>query len=193
MPWAMVLNRRHTFLLVVILMALAGGMVFFLWPKQTDQPLLRLKIVRRTEEQGKPVVFFRVEVADRRRMLIMSVERILGDISEGPLVRGSRNSPAHPREAWAPSQGWPIGDPKQGREEFGILVPTNAAVWRLRVRVGMETPNQFKRFKEMLRFYKGLRRNGVPILKAAKDAWNSFYGLSSQEVESGTITNSVPK
>jgi len=55
------MNRRRTLLPAILGLLLACGVVFLFWPKKSDQPVLRLKIVGQALEQGKPVVFFRLD------------------------------------------------------------------------------------------------------------------------------------
>jgi hypothetical protein len=60
------MKRRTRLVVVLAALGLVVGLAWFNWPRHAEGPLLRLKIVRQTEEQGKPVVFFRVEVAEHR-------------------------------------------------------------------------------------------------------------------------------
>ena len=86
-----------------------------------------------------------------------------------------------------------MGDPEVGRKEFGILAPTNAAVWNLRVRICPEV-SSFGRFNRMLGEWWRMKSRGDSFSKATRDAWNTFYGVGSdQVVESELITNAVPR
>jgi hypothetical protein len=174
-----------------------------------------LKIVRRTVEEGKPVVFFRVEVADNRRTQIKDVEKVVGDSSEGPFEGfhityfNSNMAPvstiaASPVKAslglleptsnfWAPSQSSPLLDPSKGRREFGVLVPTNAAIWKLRVTVDMESPNPSERFKSSLIVWRLMRKRGSSVYEATKASWRIFTVMGSEAVESDLITNAIPR
>src|SRR6266436_82632 len=104
------MNQRRTFLPVVALLALTGVTLFFLWPRETR---LRLRIVRRDEENGKPVVFFRVEGSGQRRIIITEVHQIVGETWQIP--------------SWA-SQRSPLSDPMKAGKKFGVLAPRNTSV-----------------------------------------------------------------
>src|SRR5690349_21504728 len=149
--------KRYILTVVALVgLVVALGLAWFIWPRHVKGSLLRLKIVRRTIEQGKPVVFFRIEVADRRDICIVWVEKLMGTNSEGmSLHLGSK------QDFWAPSQLWPnlIGHPEMARKEFGVLAPTNAA-WKLRVSVFMQQASMLDRLKSMPGLWRSQRQNG---------------------------------
>jgi hypothetical protein len=189
--WKM--NRRLTLLLVVVGLALAGGLVFLFWPKQSDRPLVRLKIVRRAVEQGKPVVFFRVETADSRRIQIAMVAKIIGDQRTGSVeyaVSGPLSKPKPAMNFWAPSQASPIMSLRSRRSEFGIVVPTNASIWRVQVTVFLDLPI-WDRLRAMPSTWSYMRKSGTPFPKAERAARNAFYYTHPQELYSDPITNAV--
>jgi hypothetical protein len=69
------MNRRRM-LVVLGLLILVVGTVFFIWPRESGEPKFHLKIVRQTQEQGIPVAFFqllgpsrRIQVTDIRRAI----------------------------------------------------------------------------------------------------------------------------
>jgi hypothetical protein len=175
-------------ILATAALIVAGGLAFVLWPKNAHRPLFRLAIVRRAEEQGKPVVFFRIVAADRRRFQITGVQRVYADRKDDP-----SQFPEGTYGFWAPSQAWPIGDPRKAQKEFGVLAPTNAPVWRLRVTLWMESPSAADRLNSMRILYRMLRKRSIPIYNAAKTSWEGFYSIGSEAVESDFITNSVAK
>lgn len=187
------MNRRRTLLLVIVGLGLAGGLAFLFWPKQSDQPQVHLKIVNRAVEQGRQVVFFRVEGAGSRRIQIVWVGRIIGDwrtrCSLETDVTGVPPKPA--TNFWAPSQVSPIMNLRSGRKEFGIMAPTNASVWQVRVIVNVDLPT-WERVRAMPRTWSYMSRRGMPFLSAASGAWNAFYDGGTQDLYSDSITNSVP-
>jgi hypothetical protein len=189
------MKRRNLFVALLAVLVLWVGVGWFIWPRHNKGPLLRLNVVRLTVENGRQTGFFQVEVADRRRIEIVEVDRITGDRIEGPLdfsdVKSARVAKKVPN-FWAPSQSSPMGDPKKGRTEFGVIAPTNAPVWKLRVTVHMETPSQLERFKMMPGLWWNMRQNGSSIYGATKDTWNAFYSDSNQWIESEPMTNTVP-
>src|SRR5579864_9080115 len=107
------MKRGTLFVAVLAALILVVGLTWFLWPRNVSRPLLRLKVVRQTVEQGKSVVFFRIEVADRRRIQITGAERVVSDVAESSWQgeRDSRGFPLVTVGFWAPSQGSPTGDP----------------------------------------------------------------------------------
>jgi len=90
---------------------------------------------------------------------------------------------------WAPSQSWPLGDPRTAKGAFGVLVPTNVPVWKLRVLVGVE--GQYERLKLMPSSLWYGRKAGLSTFAATKNCWVAFYGHTYQWIESGPITNSI--
>ena len=91
---------------------------------------------------------------------------------------------------WAPGGWWPLLDLRKSRDEFGVLIPTNAA-WKLKATVSVEEhPKQ--RFKSMLQMFRFVRSLGSSVYTATRAAWQGFYGSGSQIVESELISNTVP-
>jgi hypothetical protein len=198
--------------MVVFAALLLVAIGFLVWPHSTNAALLRLKIVRQTVEEGKPVVFFRVEVAHSRRIQIRDVERVTPNKTDSPYeelgITYSRPTPTpelafgafsntaslglmKPSKAfWAPSQASPLLDPSKGRREFGVLVPTKAAVWRLRVKVEIEDRRSWVRFKRSLVVWRWLRNRGISAYDATGMCWRALQLMEPQVVESELITNS---
>jgi hypothetical protein len=90
-------GRRWMRLLGVCLLALFfGGLLFWPWPRPLRDPQPHLKAIRRTVENGRPVVVFRAEIIDSRRITVTDFYRIIGERTEdrrttaGP--RGVRSS-----------------------------------------------------------------------------------------------------
>ena len=179
------MNRRRTLLLSVVGLGLVGGVVFLCWPKKSDQPL-RLKIVGRAVEQGKQVVFFRVESADRRRMRIDKVERALfGGATDNPFERSVQEA----KSFWAPSQVSPLDDQSKSRDEFGVLEPPNAESWKLRAWVSIITPNPTKNLQGMQQMWQRARSNGKSFFEAACFAWRVYFSAPSEIVEHRVIVS----
>ena len=108
--------KRPTILTTVFVGVVLLAVVFyFLWPTLNGGPLLRLKIVGRAVENGREVVFFRLEGEGQRRVIITDVHQISGVTWQAPL--------------WA-SQGPPLNDVSKGRKQFGVLAPKNISVWK---------------------------------------------------------------
>jgi len=181
-------------LFVLGALVLMAGLASFLWPPEKNQRLLRLKIVRQTEESGNPAVVFRAEATSRRRTQIIRVERVIGDRVERALVQvdgaeeafvevseGFERTPA----TWAPSRQW------QGRTEFVVLAPTNTPNWKLRVMVRREKPNSLELFKDMPGFWSRYRHSGTSFFEAARIAWNFNLIGPPEQNESDVITNAM--
>lgn len=156
-----------------------GVLGLLAWPRASDAPLLQLKLVRQTVEQGKPVAYFKVLVGDRRRIQITGAEKIIGDTVDECWAEQQRLFGPN-AGFWAPSQVCPTGDPAKGKTEFGVVVPTNAAVWNLRVSVIMETPNQVERIRRMPEAWRSITTSfHVSKPRAAWVVWNAFYNIGA--------------
>jgi hypothetical protein len=172
------MNRRRATLLVIVIFALAGGLVFPFSSKQSNQPMLRLSIVRRAVEEGEPVVFFRVEANGGRRLLITNFERVMEDGTSvfrlsSPIIRLG-----------------PLGDPRESRKEFKMPAPPQTRIWKLRITVRDEMPIS-RRFKLELEMWKTMRAMGKSVWDATRSALNVFYPDASQVIESDPISNEV--
>lgn len=215
-PWIVAIpNLRQKLLVVGVCLALVGGLVLVVLSKKSDQPL-HLKIVRTGIEQGKPVVFFRLESSRGKRIAITGAQKIVGDSNKAPLASvhfyafysplvpssfaiSSNKAVAALRISnhfWAPSQQWPMGDPAWAAQDIGVLAPTNVPCWKFRVIVETETISQLGRLQDIPRTFGHLRANGTPLLTAIRKAWNlvwdGFYEGKSQILESDPITNDLP-
>jgi hypothetical protein len=149
-----------------------------------------LKIVRHGVERGRPVVFFQVEGAERRRLAIFNVLKIGGQETEGTLVQRPNGVFAQTADLWAPNQRSPIGLPEEGRKEFGIVAPS-AAIWKLRVTLDVEDPHSFRRFTGMSGLWEVVGR--VPLRNLSDEAalmWHRRY-THPEFIESQPITNAV--
>ena len=178
------MNRRRTLLLVIFGLGLAGGLAFLFWSKQSVQPV-RLKIVRRAFEQGKQVVFFRVEVADGRQIQIRWAEKVVGDKIELPFTPQPSGTVKPAIDFWSSTQAWPIVP----GQEFGVVVPTSVATWKLRLIVHLDRPLP-ERFIGMPKTWISLVRKGTPCKKAARLAWTSSL-YRAEKLETDPITNAV--
>jgi len=181
------MNRRQIFF-VIDLFTLTGGALLVLWLRGTNQPLLSLKIVKQGQVFAKPVVFFRLEVTDRRKMGIAGVDWVAGD-TESKLNQLATNSSAFRTE----SEGWFPGNIASDQKDFGVFAPKYPVIWKLRVRVGMEEPSPLKRLAYMPSLWKAYKqRKNESLLAATRHAWNTHYFIWKQ-IESDWITNSVSK
>jgi hypothetical protein len=70
------MKGRTLWAVIVAALVAVVGLTWFLWPRHTEGPLFRLKVVRQTTERGRPVMFFRVEVADHRPSQIGGIRMI---------------------------------------------------------------------------------------------------------------------
>ena len=150
-----------------------------------------MKIVGRAVEQGKQIVFLRVEGAGSRRIQIAWVARIIGDWHTGSLEFPVTGLPPKPAtNFWAPSQASPIMNLHIGRKEFGMIAPTNASIWQVRVIANLDLPI-WQRVRAMPRAWSYMSRRGMPFLSAASAAWNAFYDGGTRDLYSDPTTNSV--
>jgi hypothetical protein len=129
-------------------LVLAGCLVFSpLGQQDADRSPLRLKIVRRVQDQGRPVVFFRLEGGGGRRVIVDA----LGTMA---VTRRQRiiltDEVFDTRPEYAPAELW-SGSPtavsearRVSREEFAVFPPTNAFAWNLLVEFHSE-PRLFDR------------------------------------------------
>lgn len=182
-------EKKLRFALISVTVGLVVSLAWWWWPRHTKGPVLRLGIVKNTQEQGKPVVFFRIDVADNRRLRLEFVERIVGERIEGPLMWVSGPKPITSPGFWAPSQKSILHELTRGPVEFAVLAPTNAPVWKLRVAVDLETP---QRWKAVWRRWKSLRRFGKSVSSATSEALGTFYRDVHEVLDSELVTNSPP-
>jgi hypothetical protein len=184
------MNRRRLYLVVAVSLALVAGMVLLFPSKKSTQPLLQIKIVRRAIEGGKAVMFYRVEVSGHRRIQICNVLTVEepNDRTSRALLEGKQ---------WISStypENFPIGNPSECRREFGVLAPSKAPSWRLRLTVNVENGSLRKRLYYMPAMWRSLRRNGSSITEATWELRNAFGTFDSYVVESDPITNNfTPK
>ena len=181
---------KHRFGLIGVLtvLGLAAGLGWFLWPRQTNDPRLHLKVVRQTVEQGKPVAFFRVEGGTNRRIALSRVSRTIVENNSSCTL-----STAHELDEFAGLlPPGPIHVPSLARKGFGVFVPTNAAIWQLSVTVEKEDLSPSDRFSKMPAVWKSMRKQGCSLYEATKGSWESVFSTGLEFVESEPITNSTP-
>ncbi len=199
------MNRRRALLLSVIGLGLLGGVVFLCWPKKSDKQL-RLKIVRTGIEQGKPVVFFRLEGDANLRIQIHAVEKVTR-----AALDGRYDLPVISRDAWALGQLQEWGEaagqddfwaPSQMQhwafagQNFGVLALTDGPIWKLRVIATESVPSRLGAFKAMRRMWGFCWSKGRPFSQIARITWDmGFSGYTgifeTNVIESDPITNSV--
>ena len=174
--------KRRRIWFVIGLLGSAGLVVFLLWPSKPTP--FGLKIVRQSREQGKAVVYFRVE-GGKPKMLINRIVKV---------VDGAERDPVNMDNFYSFSKAWPLGEPGLARKEFGIFPPTNS-VWKLRVSIVFEGPNEpsrIQRIKDFPTMWRAARAAGSSFTKALWYTWNAFDGRDSQVIESDRITNAIP-
>ena len=171
------MKRRRVFVGVLAVLVLAAGLGWYFWPRHNNGPLLRLKVIRQSVEQGKPVVFFEVEAIGGRRRQICNLER------EDYWGETIKTLPI--QDVWKPLG---LGDPFRGQKQFGVLEPTKAGAWKLRVTVATET----ERVHGIKTLWRLLRMRGTSLFAATKQSLEAFYPNRSEVIESDFITNSVP-
>jgi hypothetical protein len=154
--------------------------------QEAEDPVFHLLTVRQTNENGRAVVFFRVTGARTRRIQLTGAVRVFEEGEDSP-----DNSTAG-MEFFAPSQVAPFGNPIMARKPFGVLAPTNASPWKLKVCVYMEDPIFFHRLPVMPRMWKWGRKLRKSVVGSASFAWNAFLAGGSQWVDSDLITNGIP-
>jgi hypothetical protein len=151
-------------------------------------PILRLKVMSQTVDQGKPVVFFRVEGGTNRRIALSRVSRVIVEKSNSWTL-----STAHELDEFAGLlPPGPIDVPNLARKGFGVFVPTNAGIWQLSVTVEKEDLSPSDRFGKMPAAWKSMRKQGCSLYEATKGSWESFFATGLEFVESEPITNSTP-
>lgn len=178
------IRRKIIFVAGVMLLAF---LAIWLWPRDSRQPLLRLVVVRRIKESGKPLVVLRVKVADGRRIQLTGACRLI----DGQPEESNRTDQTW-GGLWTLSHGSPLGNPTTGRNEFYVCEPTNASVWQMRIYVSFEEPSFFKRVSHMPTMYRTFRKTlNEPVLRSAKGAWGTFYSAGQKVVDSDFITNTA--
>jgi hypothetical protein len=150
--------------------------------------LPRVKLARRTKLEGRPLVVFRVEVADGRRMQVSGIQMRKG--YRGESYSGATSS-ADPI-AWSSSQVWPIEKTFNHGHEFGVYPPAGVAIWKLDVTVDTESPKWSVRYQNMARVWKGLRKGGVNAYDSMRVVWNTFYTELRHQVETEPVTSTGP-
>jgi len=175
------MNRRRAFFIVGLL-ALVAVAVLLLRLHEPSPPSFRLKIVRQTVENGKPVVVFRVEGGEGRRIMLGNIERLFDDRIDRALK---------PSDFWAQSQQSPIWDPEQARKEFGVPPPKDHQGWKLRVTVCMAQHRTLRWLTTLPTRWREIRKLGVPPLNAIRSAWSWTPYANYQTIESDVVTNSV--
>jgi hypothetical protein len=182
---------NRTLLLVIVGLVLLVGLVFIICLNDQNQPLPRLNVTRHEVEQGKEVFFFKVTGAGVRRIHITRVERVTKYSVDGPLESPPLDK--RPKNFWSAESLplRPIGDPAEGRREFGVLAPTGVPIWKLRVSVEMEAENLTYRIKSRVKLWRMEFKTGKSFWAATHHAWTSFLYGDSATVESDVMTNGV--
>jgi len=183
-------KNKLRFVLIGVAVGVVVILVWSLWPRHTEVPVLRLRTLKKTQEQGKPIVFFRIDVADTDAFGSSFVERIAGERIEGPLMWVSGPKPVTAPGFWAPSQKSILHERTRGPVIFAVLAPTNAPAWKLRVAVDLGTP---QRWKAVWRRWRRLRSWGKALPSATSEALDTFYRDIHEVLDSALITNTPPR
>jgi hypothetical protein len=178
------MNHRRAIVLVIVSLALVCVLVLL---AGSHKPLAKLKIVRFGVEQGKSVVYFRVE-ADTNTWLHLTpqIQKLEESGVEELRVMGTNGLLGVAPDFLAPSQvpDW-FADAAESRKEFGILAPTNSAVWRLRVQVGIGDGYSSRRFAEFLKRLRQITQQppkSLPFIAAM--LWKQTYAHSERRCKS---------
>jgi hypothetical protein len=182
---------RRTVLFVIVGLALVCGMVLL---SGSRKPLAKLKIVRLAVEQGKSVVYFRVE-ADTNRLLALNpfIKTLEDGTTEEFLIKSTSGLLVRAPNLFAPLQ---VSDPWDegfgSPREFGVIAPTNSPVWKLRLRVQLVENHSFKTLSDVLR--PDTRVGQIlfgSTIAAAKWVWDAQSSTQNEIIESELITNAV--
>jgi hypothetical protein len=170
---------------------LLGGVVFCL--HTPSRPPVHLKITRQGIEQGKPVVFFRVEEIKHRWLAVGHVCKLVGNRVQDMAVKDSDGDWIRTPDFWAPSQQSdpPIGCGGADKREVGVTAPTNIAVWKLRVEVDIEERYSLRKCREIIRRCASAIKHGRSVTATARGYWNNDIYFRPVIVDSDPITNSV--
>ena len=128
------------------------------------------------------MVYFRVAAETNRHVLLTP---------HGFVLEGTNGFFA-PADTAADFLAFQVLDEDESRKEFGIVAPTNLAVWRVRVQVRIEDPYSPRRFAEFLKLWRyGI---GPGLTKPFPVIWWYLWQASSRHddiLESDPITNAV--
>jgi hypothetical protein len=180
------MNRHRIYLVVAFSSALVAGTVFLL-PSRSNPHSIQLNIVRKAVEQGKPVVFFRVNGAEKQFMQMGG----LCTFEEGKKPERffkAANGLFGPWYAISPSSRIdPIDDTNRNQREFGVIAPTNL-VWRLHAQVYIEDKSLSKRLSGIFGTWRVIGRQSV--LDALRGEWKGIH-IQTEDIVSDPITNAV--
>lgn len=108
--------------------------------------MLKLKIVGRAIDQRLPVVLFRVQGAPENNSVLF-----FQAFKEGQ--DGLVSASLKPWEFWAPSQmPYPVG--AYGDKQFGVIAPTNAGSWRLRLTLLVQHRDGVRKLRDICNLIK---------------------------------------
>jgi hypothetical protein len=181
-------------MIVLGFLALIGALTCLFWSHKSRPSASRLSILRQGSENGRPVVFFRVQVPDQRRIMIVGAERVIREKAEEAFQLDPFRSPPLQRVTssfWSTSTPNPGFEPEKGRKEFGVLAPWNDPVWKLRVTLAIEPPSLTKRFRYLRSDWSIYRSRGSSFFVATWAAWNAFHSTGQEVLESDFITNAI--
>ena len=174
--------KTRTILVVIVGFVLAFG-VFLFWPKKSDQPDVRIEIVRRAFKKVREVVFFRIVGADGKRIRFTQFVTVSdNDVPPSSLADSLKTAKAD-EEGRELASLLTVKDNK----EFGKSSPIGGTVWKVRVTVMTKMP--------MLECLRLMPSAMLQMPKSAKNLswiWNRLdNSFDSWVIESDLITNSV--
>jgi len=185
--WVVAIRNRRWVWLALGGLVLIGCCALLLHPNEKQQTPLRLVVVRQTLEQGKPVVYFRVEGPRQPKLQIAGVQRVVGDKVDEPVEHPLGLTVVN-KDFWAPSQNFPIGDTRKARQEFGVVTPTNGTSWKLRVILY----NRTTRWADIPETFTEMRTKGDSLPRAILHTFKAMHIEEGLSIESQPITNSLP-
>jgi len=181
-------------MIVLGFLALVGAVACLFCSHESRPSAFRLTILRQGTEKGRPVAFFRVQVPDQRRIMIVGAERVIRERAEEAFQLNPFRSPPLQEETssfWSTSTPDPEFDPEKGRKELGVLAPWNDPVWQLRITLAIESPSLTGRFRRLRSDWSTYRSRGSSFFVATWSAWNAFHATGKEVLESDFITNAI--
>jgi len=168
------MRRPRALVAVFTALMVVVGVGWLIWFRQAKD-VFELKVVRQTLEDGRPVVYFRVEGGEGRRIQIGEIEQLAGDrvLQWADLLAVYRD----PRTA--------------GRKDLRLVAPTNVPTWKLRVTVYVEPASLVGRYNMLVGQWRMLRSMKYSVARTLKEIWTTPLYSESYAVESDSITNTT--
>lgn len=180
------MKRKRTRLLMLLAAGVAFGLVLLIF---NLPPQVRLEISKRTSQEGKPVVYFKITGTAKGMMQIENIWLVHGSKFES-VLRGTNGLYGCPAAfAFGPEEIVEPLDDKNPRDEpeFGMIEPENE-VWRLKTELIMEDRSPFKRLLITLGAWKSIGKGN--LLSVLRDQKN-VHALKTIYIDSKPVTNAV--